>query len=96
MGKDFLKKEPSKTERMLYELAMHQETIERRQLTNSAHILAMGMLLNVDPEKIAALLANPDDKVKEYGDKINKALDKFYSEQKAKETSEPKQEEPKE
>ena len=77
---DFLKKQPSKNEKMFYELAMELQMLDRRTLTNSAHIVALGMLLNVEPEKVAQLLANGGDKIEEYGKKINAEMDRLHKE----------------
>lgn len=74
---DFLKKEPTKNEKMFYELAMRQEMLDRNLWTTSAYVTALGILLNVDPEKIAELLASDNEKVKEYSKKINEAIDRI-------------------
>jgi hypothetical protein len=81
MATDFQKKEPSKNERMIFELAMNQQHIERSLWSTSAHIVALGVLLGADPEKVAELLVNGDDKVKEYSKKVN---DKIQELEKAK------------
>ncbi len=80
--KDYQKKEPSKSERALFELAMRQEMIERNLWTNSAFMSALAMLMEVDPQKIAELLTNGNDKIKEYSGKINEAIEKLEKEKK--------------
>ena len=45
MSKDYLKKEPSKIEQALYEMAMHLGHLDRSLATNSAFISALGLLL---------------------------------------------------
>ena len=35
MGKDFLKKEPSKTDKLMYQMAMHQQQLENQTFSNS-------------------------------------------------------------
>lgn len=88
MSNDFKKKEPSKTEKVLYELFMQQQHLHQSLNTNSAHIVAMGMLLDIAPEKVAELLVNGNDKIKEYSDKINKKIDELEEAKKGKEPKE--------
>jgi hypothetical protein len=42
--------------------------------------VALGMLLNVEPEKVAQLLANGGDKIEEYSKKINAEMDRLHKE----------------
>ena len=56
--KDYLQKEPSKTERALYEMAVHLQHLDRSLVSNSAHAVALGIILDVKPEKIASILVN--------------------------------------
>lgn len=84
---DFKQKEPSKNEKMLLELAMHQQSIERNLWSTSAFASALGLILNADPGKIAELLVNGDDRIKEYSGKINQAIEKLDKEKKAKEAT---------
>lgn len=77
MANDYMKKEPTKAEKMIYELAMHQQMLDRNLVSNSAHIVAMGILLNIAPEKVAEILVSGDDKIKEYGKKINEEIDRL-------------------
>lgn len=74
---DFKQKEPSKTEKVLYELMMRQEMADRSLWTNSAFISALAMIGNVDPEKVAEILVNGNDKIKDYSAKINEAIEKL-------------------
>ncbi len=83
------KKEPSKSERLLYELAMRQEMIERNLWTNSAFMSATAMVLDIDPKKIAELLTNGNDKIKEYSGKINDAIAELEKEKQPKPTPPP-------
>ena len=53
-------------------------------VTNSAHIVALGLILGVEPEKVAELLVNGNEKIKDYSDKINKAIDKLSEDKKPK------------
>ena len=77
MAKDFLKKEPTKTEKVLYELFMRQEQFDRSLYTASAHAVALGIILGVEPKKIAEFLVNETEKIKEYGKAINEEIDKL-------------------
>jgi hypothetical protein len=81
MGNDFQKKEPTKNERMIYELAMNQQHMERSLWSTSAHVVALGLALGADPAKVAELLVNGDDKIKEYSKVVN---DKIQELEKAK------------
>ncbi len=74
---DFKKKEPNKTEKVLYELMMRQEMADRSLWTNSAFISALAMLGNVEPDKVADILVNGNDRIKEYSAKINEAIEKL-------------------
>jgi len=80
MANDFKKKEPTKTEKVLYELMMRQEMADRNLWTTSAHVIGLGMLLNIKPEQIADLLVNGQEKVKVYGQEINQAIEKLEKE----------------
>ncbi len=89
--KDYLKKEPTRSERALYEMAMHLQHLDRSLISNSAHAVALGMLLDIKPEKIAEILVNSNDKIKEYGQAINAEIEKLESAKRAK-TPEPESE----
>ncbi|MCL5774682.1 MAG: hypothetical protein M1333_00555 [Patescibacteria group bacterium] len=82
MANDFKQKEPTKTEKVLYELMMRQEMTDRNLWTTSAHVIGLGMLLDIKPEQVADLLVNGQDKIKEYGQKINEAIEKLEKERK--------------
>ena len=77
MSNDYIKKEPTKTEKMLYELAMRQQSLENQTFSNSMTILALAVSMGTDAEKIAKLLASEDQKVKDFGKQINDAIDKI-------------------
>ncbi len=74
MANDFQKKEPTKNERMLFELAMNQQQIERSLWSTSAHVVALALSLGADPDKVAEFLVNGDEKVKEYSKRINEKI----------------------
>ncbi len=77
MPNDYIKKEPTKTEKFMYELAVHQQNLENQAFSNSRTILAVALALGVDAEKLAGLLTDPEDKVKEFGLKVNAEIDKI-------------------
>ena len=77
MSHDYVKKEPTKNEKFLYELAMHQQQMENQMFSNSMTILAVAAALGADPEKIAKLLTIDEEKVKELGKSINAAIEKM-------------------
>lgn len=91
MANDFKQKEPTKTEKILYDLMMRQEMLDRSLWTTSAHVIALGKLLNVAPEKIAEILVNGNEDIKDYGNKINDAIKDLENKRKAKMHNEKKQ-----
>jgi len=74
MAKDFLKKEPSKTEKMLYELAVAQHQMEKGLWSTSTVVMALAILTKTKPEDLAELMASGDAKIKEYSEKVNKLI----------------------
>lgn len=87
--KDFQKKEPTKNEKMIFELAMHQQSMDRSTATNSAFIAAVALIQNIDPKKVAEFLTTGHDKIKEYSDKINEAIAEIEKAEREKKQSEP-------
>jgi len=85
MANDFLKKEPSKTEKILYDLALQQHSMERSLWSTSAHVVALALALGADPKKVAELMVAGDEKIKEYSKVINKEIERLEKEKKAKE-----------
>lgn len=73
MGNDYLKKEPSKTEKALYEIAMRVEMQDRSLHSNSGHIIALSIALDLDPKKVAEILLD-DQAIRDYAKKINDAI----------------------
>lgn len=84
MANDFKRKEPTKTEKMIYDLMVNQQMMDHNLISNSAHIVALGILLKADPDKIAELLVNGDQQIKDYGAKINEAIKKLQEQNKTK------------
>lgn len=77
MPHDYIKKEPTKTEKLMYELAMHQQQLENQTFSNSMTILAVALAMGADAEKIARFLTTDEAKLKEFGKSINEAIDKL-------------------
>lgn len=89
MPKDFQRPEPSKNEKMFYEIAMHLNDLDHRTWSVSSHVLAMGILLNVDPQKMAEILTGDEKQLSEYAKKINEAIQKIEKEKEAKNGGKP-------
>ncbi len=83
MPNDFKKKMPSKNEQMLYDLAMHVQDIDYRVYSVSSHVLALGIILGIDPKKLAEALTGDSAKMKEYSKKINEEIQKIEEKNKA-------------
>ncbi len=85
MGKDFLKKEPTKTEKMMYDIMMNQQLLERRLYSLAGQFLALGRLMNLKAEDLAKALVD-EDASKEFGEKINEEIKKLEAAKKPEET----------
>jgi hypothetical protein len=77
MANDYLKKEPSKTEKMMYELAISQQHLERSLWSTSTVLMALAILSKADPKEIAEMMINGDEKIKEFSTKINEEIKKL-------------------
>lgn len=80
MSQDFKHKEPTKTERMLYEIVMAQNSMEKGLWSTSSLVIILAMMTNQDPEKIAEMMVNGQDQLKEYSNKVNDAIKKLEEE----------------
>ncbi len=80
MGKDYLKKEPSKTEKMIYELVMAQNSMEKGLWSTSSLVMVLAILTKQDPKEIAELMVNGDEKLREFSGKINEEIKKLEAE----------------
>ena len=87
MPHDYLKKEPTKTEKLIYELFRHQDDMARSLWSTSSFATALAYLLKADPQKVAELLTSDHEKVKEYSDKVNKAIQEIEAKRKMEEES---------
>jgi hypothetical protein len=79
MANDFQKREPTKNEKMIYELFIQQQGLERSLFTNSSLLVSLAMLLNIEPEKLAAALLD-NDKIKDYSTRLNSEIGKLEKE----------------
>lgn len=77
MSKDYLKKQPSKTESMLYELAMAQRQMENGLWSTSSLVMIVAILTKQKPEEIAELMVNGDSQIKDFSDKVNEIIKKL-------------------
>jgi hypothetical protein len=80
MANDFQKKVPSKNEKMIYELFMQMQGLERSMFTNSSLLIILALEAGIKPEKLADLLVNGNDKIKTYSAQINEAIGKLEKE----------------
>lgn len=74
MATDYLKKEPSKTEKMLYDLAVAQHQMEKGLWSTSTVAMALAILTKTKPEDLAELMADGDSKIKAYSEKVNEII----------------------
>ncbi|MBI5530912.1 MAG: hypothetical protein HY918_05475 [Candidatus Doudnabacteria bacterium] len=80
MGNDYLKREPSKTEKMIYELVMAQNSMEKGLWSTSSLVMVLAILTKQDPKAIAELMVNGDEKLREFSGKINEEIKKLEEE----------------
>lgn len=83
MAKDYLKKEPSKTEKVLYELYMQTQMMDRSLMTNSALLCAIAMEKGISSQKLAEILIKDNEKIKEYSKVLNEEIGKLEKEKHA-------------
>lgn len=79
---DFKQKQPSKTEKMIYELFHHTQRMEQSLWTTTSMVTALAYILDVKPEKVAELLTKDHEKIKEYSTKVNEEIAKLEKEKK--------------
>ncbi len=77
MTTDFQKREPTKNEKMLYELFLQQQQMEKGLWSTSTLVIASAILNKVEPEKLAELMVKGDEKLKEYSKKVNDEIKKL-------------------
>lgn len=71
MANDYIKKEPTKAEKMIYELYVQMQDMQRSMWSTSSVVMASAILNKVDPKALAELLANGDEKLKAYSKQVN-------------------------
>lgn len=71
MANDFKRKEPSKTEKVLFDLMINQQQMEKGLWSTSTLVIALAMLTKQDPKDVAELMVNGDEKIKEFSKKVN-------------------------
>jgi hypothetical protein len=74
---DFLKKQPSKNERVFSELTMYLHDVDHRIWSVVSQVLAMALVQKIDPKKMAELLTGGDEKLQEYAKQINEEIKKI-------------------
>jgi hypothetical protein len=74
---DFLKKQPSKNERVFSELTMYLHDVDHRIWSVASQVLAMALMQKIDPKKMAELLTGGDEKLQEYAKQINEEIKKI-------------------
>jgi len=80
MPNDYIKKEPTKTEKMLYELIMAHNQMEKGLWSTSTVVMALALLTKTDPKEIAELMVNGDERLKEFSGKVNEEVKKLEAE----------------
>jgi hypothetical protein len=83
MANDYLKKEPSKSEKMMYELAIGQQHLERNLWSTSTVVMAIALIAKIDPKQVAELMVNGDEQIKEFSIKVNEEIKKLEEAKKA-------------
>ena len=84
MAKDFMKPQPSKNEKMFYDLMMSMDVLDRRVWTTSSFVTALAIHLKIQPKQIAELLTTGQQQIKDFSKQINDEIDKIEEAEKAK------------
>lgn len=79
---DFLKKQPSKNEKVFSEITMYLHDIDHRIWSVASQVLAMGLVQKVSPKEMATMLTGSDEKLQEYAKQINDEIKKIEAEKK--------------
>lgn len=77
MANDYKQKEPTKTEKMIYELVMAQNSMEKGLWSTSTVVMVLAMLTKQEPKAIAELMVNGDEKIREFSNQINEEIKKL-------------------
>jgi hypothetical protein len=89
MAKDFLKPQPSKSEKMYLDMMVSLDVLDRRVWSTSSFVTAVAILSKTDPKKVAELLTTGQEKIKAYSKEINDEIDKIEEAEKGKGDGEP-------
>jgi hypothetical protein len=84
MSKDFMKPQPTKNEKMYFDLMMGMDALDRRVWSTSSFATALAILSKASPKDVAELLTTGQDKIKDFSKKINDEIDKIEEAEKAK------------
>jgi hypothetical protein len=74
---DYLKKQPSKNEKVFSEITMYLHDIDHRIWSVASQVLAMGLVQKVSPKDMAEMLTGNDSKLQEYAKQINEEIKKI-------------------
>ena len=74
---DYLKKQPSKNEKVFSEITMYLHDIDHRIWSVASQVLAMGLVQKVSPKDMATMLTGNDEKLQEYAKQINEEIKKI-------------------
>jgi uncharacterized membrane protein YukC len=72
--KDFMKRQPTKNEKVFSEITMYLHDIDHRIWSVASQVLAIGMIQDIDPKKMAELLTGSEEKLQEYAKKVNEEI----------------------
>lgn len=81
-SKDFLKKQPSKTEKMMSEFMMYMHDVDHRMWSVASQVLAISLIQKIEPKKMAELLSGNEAKLQEYAKQVNEEIKKLEAERK--------------
>lgn len=76
MANDFKRKEPTKTEKVLYEIMVAHQNMERGLWSTSSVVMALAMITKTDPKQIAEALVE-EEKIKDFSKKVNEEIKKL-------------------
>lgn len=87
MSKDFMKPQPSKSEKMYLDMMVSLDVLDRRVWSTSSFVTALAILTKTDAKQVAELLATGQDKIKAFSKEINDEIDRLEEAQKSTENA---------
>jgi hypothetical protein len=72
-----MKPQPTKNEKMFYDLMMSMDVLDRRVWSTSSFVTALAILSKASPKEVAELLTTKQDKIKEFSKQVNDEIDKI-------------------